>query len=155
VLGIVGGTLSAAARSLGHYISFGVTLAVMIGLCIYVGLKRKQRFGSWWKINGPMIFTILASLFIMADLTRHVLQDLNWWPDPGSSEYMSGCHEETFKCLSPLGWVFTVAFTYLGFALLAVGTTWNANICDKIHDFRDKWVELRSGRGKVNADSEV
>jgi len=150
--------VSAAARSLGHYISFGVTLAIMIGLCIYVGLKRKERWGSWCRINGPLIFSIIASIFIMADLTRHVLQDLEWWPAgpwPGSSEYRPDCHEETFKCLAPLGWVFTVVLTYLGFALLVVGTMWNANICDKVQDFREKWAELRGNRHNVNAETQV
>jgi len=158
VIGVIGGTVSAAARSLGHYISFGVTLVIMIGLVIYVALKRKQRYGRWWQINGPLLLSIFAALFIMADLTRHVLQDLEWWPSgpwPGSSEYRSDCHEETFKCLSPLGWIFTVVLTYLGFGMLVVGTMWNANICDKVQDFRDKWAELRGRKGKINADGQV
>lgn len=152
MVGLIGGTVSAAARNLGHYIAFGLTLAVMLGLCIYVGLKRKQRFGSCWKINGPLILTFIASLFIMADATRHVLQDLEWWPEPGSDEYRPDCHEETYACLSVVGWLFTVVFTYLGFALLVVGTMWNANICDKIQDFRDKWAELRGTKATVNAE---
>jgi len=158
VIGVIGGTVSAAARSLGHYISFGVTLVIMIALCVYVGLKRKQRFGSWWKVNGPLVLSIIASIFIMADLTRHVLQDLEWWPAgqwPGSSEYRPDCEDETFRCLSVLGWIFTVVLTYLGFAFLVVGTMWNANICDKVQDFRDKWSELRGHKGKINADAQV
>jgi len=94
----------------------------------------------------------------MADQTRHVIQDLEWWPGgdwPGSSEYRSDCHDETFRCLSPVGWVFTVVLTYLGFACLVVGTMWNANICDKIQDFRDKWAELRGAQGKINGESHV
>jgi len=156
VIGVIGGTVTAAARSLGHYISFGVTLAVMLGMCIYVARKRRLRYGSKWRKNGPLILTIFASMFIMADLTRHVIQDLEWWPAPGSSEYRSDCHEETFKCLSVIGWLFTVAFTYFGFALLVVGTMWNANICEKLQDFRDKWAELRGNRmANVNAETNV
>jgi len=144
--------VSAAARNLGHYIAFGLTAAVMIGLAVYVGLKRKQRFGSTWKINGPLILTLFASLFILADPFRHVLQDTDVWPEPGSDEYRPDCHEETYACLSVVGWLFTVVFTYLGFTLLVVGTMWNANICDKIQDFRDKWAELRGTGGKINAE---
>jgi len=154
VIGVIGGTVSAAARSLGHYISFGVTLAIMIALIVYVAIKKKDRFGSCWHRNGPLILTCIAACLIMADLTRHVLQDLEWWPAgqwPGSSEYRPGCEEETFRCLSVVGWVFTVACTYLGFAILVVGTMWNANICDKVQDFKDKWAELRGNKGNVNA----
>jgi len=158
VIGVVGGTVTAAARTAGHWISFGLTLAMMIGLCVYVAIKRKQRWGSWWRINGPLILSFIAAIFIMADVSRHVLQDLEWWPAgpwPGSSEYRPDCHEETFRCLSVLGWVFTVVLTYLGFGLLVVATMWNANICDKVQDFRDKWAELRGNKAVINNDTQV
>jgi len=142
--------VSAAATQLGHYIAWGVTVLVMLGLIIYVAIKKKQRFGSWWKINGPLLLTVLAALLILADTTRHCLQDIGWWPEPGSSEYREGCKEENFRCYSVVGWLFMVVFTYGGFGLLVVATMWNANICDKIQDFRNKWAELRGHTGNVN-----
>jgi hypothetical protein len=34
--------------------------------------------------------------------------------------------------------------TYSGFAMLIIGTLWNANFMDKLREIRDKWRELRS-----------
>jgi len=47
------------------------------------------------------------------------------------------------ECLSVIGWIFTFALTYGGFATLFVGTLWNASICEKLADFKAKWRELR------------
>jgi len=148
VIGLISGTITAAARVLGHYISFGVTLAMMIGVNIYIfycGLT-KRRGQSFWKRFGPMLFTILASILIMADLVRHLLQDLNVWPSgpwPGSSEYRVGCDTETMRCLSVLGVFFTVIATYSGFVLLFIGTMWNANLVGKLKQIKVKWQQLR------------
>lgn len=82
----------------------------------------------------------------MADLCRHVLQDLDWWPAgqwPGSSEYKSDCDTEGWSCLNAVGWTFTVAFTYTGFVLIFIGTMWNADIIGKIRAIRDEWKRLR------------
>jgi len=80
----------------------------------------------------------------MADPLRHVLQDGNIWNPPASSEYRPDCHDETFRCLSVLGWFFTVVFTYIGFALLITGTMWNANLCDKLRQIRAEWNYIRA-----------
>eukprot|EP01004_Peranema_trichophorum_P004138 NODE_307_length_2984_cov_95.594547_g265_i0.p1 GENE.NODE_307_length_2984_cov_95.594547_g265_i0~~NODE_307_length_2984_cov_95.594547_g265_i0.p1 ORF type:complete len:770 (+),score=165.48 NODE_307_length_2984_cov_95.594547_g265_i0:178-2487(+) len=58
------------------------------------------------------------------------------------------CHcipdnEENMKHLSPMGILFTIFFTYLGFVLLAFGTLWNASIIDKLKEIRETWRELR------------
>jgi len=147
VIGIVGGTVTAAARELGHWISFGTTLAMMIGLALYVWWHSRQRWGTHWQKYGPTYLTILSGLLIMADLTRHVLQDTGAWPNQmgnwGSEEYRSDCVDENMGCLSIVGWLFTIVATYTGFALLVVGTLWNANICDKLKDIRAEWKRLR------------
>jgi hypothetical protein len=119
----------------------------MLALVIYIRYTAKWRFGSHWKTYGPTYVCIIAALMIMADLTRHVLQDAAVWPEgpwPGSSQYRPGCHEESLECLSAVGWVFTFALTYGGFVTLFIGTLWNANICHKLKDFKKKWAELRS-----------
>lgn len=146
MIGLIGGTVSAAARSTGHTISFFVTLAIMIALIIYIRYTAKFRYGSHMETYGPTYMCILAALMIMSDLTRHVLQDADVWkagPWPGSSQYRPDCHEESMECLSAVGWIFTFALTYGGFALLFIGTLWNANICEKLQDFKQKWRELR------------
>jgi len=151
VIGLISGTITAAARVLGHYISFGVTLSMMIGVNIYIfycGLT-KRRGQSFWKRFGPLCFTIFAALLIMADLVRHLLQDINVWPSgpwPGSSEYRANCPTETMKCLSVLGVFFTIVATYSGFVLLFIGTMWNANLVGKLKQIKTKWKLLRSQR---------
>jgi len=128
---------------------------MMIGLSIYVGYHARTRWGTHWQKFGPTYITILASIFVMCDLSRHVLSDLNWWPSQmnngwGSDEYTrdrAGCEqgEENMGCLSTVGVLFTIVFTYTGFLLLVVGTMWNANICDKLKDFRTQWRRIRAG----------
>jgi len=92
----------------------------------------------------------MASLLIMADLTRHVLEDTKVWPPIlsngwGAAQYFESatCTTEVFRCLTKVGWIFTVVFTYAGFALLMFGTFWNSNIISKLKLFRAKWRQLR------------
>jgi len=68
----------------------------------------------------------------------------------GSSQYVfnpdRNClhsNNERVACLSTIGFVFTILFTYTGFILLAVATMWNANITEKLKKFREKWKEIR------------
>jgi hypothetical protein len=87
----------------------------------------------------------------MADLTRHVLQDTKVWPESGwpggrgSAQYRADCHVENISCLSGVGYLFTIAFTYSGFILLAIGTLWNANIMSKLKLCKSQWRAIRSG----------
>jgi len=147
VISLVGGTVTAAARSAGHTVSFIITGTIMLALVIYIRYTAKNRYGSHWQVYGPTYLCVLAALMIMADLTRHVLQDAEVWPAgpwPGSSQYRPDCEIEALECLSAVGWIFTFALTYGGFGLLFIGTLWNASICDKIADFKLKWRELQA-----------
>ena len=56
----------------------------------------------------------------------------------GDFAYLCTANAETFSCLSAVGWVFTVVLTYAGFALLAVGSLWNAQLLTKLAAVRDK-----------------
>jgi len=158
VIGLVGGTVSAAARTTGHTISFAVTGTIMLALVIYIRYTAKNRFGSHWHTYGPTYLCCLAALMIMADLSRHVLQDAEIWPAgpwPGSSQYRPDCHEEAMECLSVVGWIFTIALTYGGFGTLFIGTLWNASICEKLADFKQKWRELREQSRQIDTDAHV
>lgn len=71
----------------------------------------------------------------------------------GSSQYVfnpdRNClhsNNERIACLSTVGFVFTILFTYSGFILLAIATMWNADITKKIRNFREKWKEIRAKR---------
>lgn len=79
MIGVLSGTASAAARTLGHWISFGITLALMIVLNGFCWHSRKRRAGTFWQVNGPFVFTLIAAVFVMADITRHILLDVGWW----------------------------------------------------------------------------
>jgi len=149
---LLSGAVTAAARSLGHYISFGVTLSMMLGINAYIAYKSRTRTGPHWNKYGPLYFTSIAAVLIMSDLLRHVLQDLNIWksgPFPGSSQYRDGCTEENISCLSVLGVFFTIIATYSGFICLFIGTMWNANIHKKLKQIRKQWQTLRAQAKKV------
>jgi hypothetical protein len=141
---------------MGHFISFGITGGMMLGLnayMLYCAIQKRKKM-SPIKRFGPFILTVFAMFLIMADLLRHILQDRNIWkagPWPGSSEYRTNCEHENITCLSPIGWIFTIACTYSGFILLFVGTMWNANIMTKLKQIREKWHQLKHGKkGQVN-----
>jgi len=135
--------VSGAARQTGHEIGIAITGAMMLLVIGYVAWHSQTRFGNHWQVYGPLYLTILASLMILADPTRHVMQDTNAWPSPGSDEYRDDCDSEDMSCLSVVGWTITIMCTYVGFAVLTVATLWNANIGDKIKDFKEKWRKLR------------
>jgi len=66
-----------------------------------------------------------------------------------SGEYECTCqcvvHENMFH-LAPVGWIFTVTLTYLGFIGLAIGSLWNANIVQKCSKMKKEWRALRGTR---------
>lgn len=167
LVSLVSGTVSAAARTLGHWISFGLTLGLMALVWGFTFYSRRNRlsYKPWWRREGPIILITIAVPLIMADILRHVLQDTGLWPScivlPGggcawysSAEYKSGeaetTQDENLTHLSTIGILFTVVCTYSGFVLLAVGTLWNANIVQKWGVIKAKWARLR---GQMQARS--
>lgn len=118
---------------------------MMAGISGYVAWGSKRRTGTHWQIYGPTYLTLLASLLVMLDTTRHVLNDLFGI----LSEYRHGCHIEAWKCLSVFGVFITIIATYTGFGILIAASLWNANICEKIDDFKAKWKELTKGDDSI------
>jgi len=149
VIGLLSGAVTSAARSMGHYISFAITGAMMIalnGYMLHCAIKKRSKL-PFHKRYGPFFLTVAAALLIMADLLRHVLQDTKVWPEgpwPGSSEYRANCNQENMSCLSAIGWLFTIVCTYSGFVLLFTGTMWNANLIQKLKLIKKQWQALRS-----------
>jgi len=148
---------------------------ILVNCFIFYTLKNRRRSAGCWQYWGPFTFTLIATPLIMADLFRHVFQDQGIWPEcerEGAEVWPSKCNwsSSQYKCylpanstsgntcvdgsdenmahLSPMGILFTIFFTYLGFVCLFVGTLWNANICKKLKDIKKKWRDLR-GRGAV------
>lgn len=137
-------TVSTTARTTSHYIAFGVTAALMIIVDSFVAYCARNRDPPHWKKYGPLYLCLIATPMILADLLRHVLQDTKVWKaEDGSAMYRDGCNDESLRCLSTTGWLFTFAFTYIGFALLFTGTFWNAHIVDQLKKIRQRWRELR------------
>jgi len=116
---------------------------MLLGIMAYTHYKAKSRKGDFWTKYGPTILVYLSLPLIMADPLRHVLQDQGVWKPPYSSEYRPDCDQEIIRCLSVLGVFFTIIFTYTGFALLIIGTMWNANLCAKLRQIRDEWKLIR------------
>lgn len=168
MIAALSGSVSAAARSLGHFISLGVTgfmMLVVTGFMVYT-LKKRDRERGFLFYYGPLILTMIATPLILADIIRHVLQDTGVWKECdraeneiwsdhctwSSSQYKctllpaQGCipdKNENMAHLSPMGVFFTIVLTYCGFICLMIGTLWNANICQKLREIRSQWNELR------------
>jgi len=146
VLPLIGVSVQTGARHLGHLVSWIVTLVVMIALFVYLLYGSRERWGSHWQKFGPTYLVAVASVFVMADPTRHVLKDWKVLTAKWSNMYIAGCGAESWRCLTWSGVMFSICFTYFGFLLLIWGTMWNANIIDKLRDIKDKWTEIRSTR---------
>jgi hypothetical protein len=66
---------------------------------------------------------------------------------PGGMCDCDSCQpHEDFAHLSPIGIVFTIVCTYLGFGLLALAVLWNADLAAKMRGVAARWRQLRSGR---------
>ncbi len=55
-----------------------------------------------------------------------MLADSDIWPSPSSDMYRPHCNHSVKRfggiyCLSVVGWLFTIVFTYLGFACMILG----------------------------------
>ena len=66
----------------GHWISFGVTLVMMIVVDVMscTSLKNRKKMKPCFCRFGPLILCLLATIFIMAEPSRHVLSDTGVWP---------------------------------------------------------------------------
>jgi len=173
LVGLVGGVASAASVALAHAFSFGVTLAALTNIAQYVGWissTRRQRL-PFMRRYAPLFLCILAVPLVMADLTRHVLMDAGavvgacdytdetscladstckWDPDQGGF-----CYGTSFwhagasmgygpgNALSFVGVLFTIIFTYSGFACMIVGVFWSVDIISKFKDIGRRFRELR------------
>jgi len=116
-----------------------VTLIALTLVNLYMfHSAKKHRHGSWFHVYGPSCLILISSIFIMCERTRHVLLDLGLWEDGGM--YRDDCDDESISCLSAVGFLFTIVFTYVGFSLLVLGSMWNTNIITK---FKKKLADIK------------
>jgi len=130
-------------------VSFSITLAMMIlvnGFMIW-SLKKRRHMKAWHCKYGPLLLTCLAGLLVIADPIRHLMCDYDLWD--GCGMYAGG-DAENLTNLSPIGWLFTIVFTYSGFTCLFVGVFWNADIVKKLKVIKQRWRQLR-GQAAVPA----
>lgn len=171
MIGLLSGTVSAAARKLGHVISLAVTgfmMLLVIGF-IWYSLRHRSRRRGCCHYYGPLILIVSSVPLILAEPMRHLLQDEGLWDEchrPNGEVWPSHCtwsssqyecnlpgpdhcipdSQENIGHLSMIGWLFTIVFTYSGFVLLAFGTLWNANIIQKCRKLKQDWKRMRGQR---------
>lgn len=82
VLGLIGMASSAGLNALAHSVTFGINLAVFTNLAQYMYTDTKRRranipfhFRKW----GPFYCIVAATIGVMADLSRHLINDANNW----------------------------------------------------------------------------
>ena len=89
MIGIVSGTVTAAARSLGHLISLLITSTLMlfVGVMLYGAASSGTRSLAPSRLSrwGPFLLFSLAVPLILADLVRHLLQDHGVWAECGNN----------------------------------------------------------------------
>lgn len=90
--GLLGLATTEGAKALSHTISFGVTLATLTNLVQFAAQSCRHRPGSHFKRYSPA-YVIAASVpLLLADQTRHVLQDSGIWPaGPGKWVRVNPC----------------------------------------------------------------
>jgi hypothetical protein len=67
---------TAGLNALAHSVTFGINLAVFTNLIQYMYVDIKRRGHRKW---GPLYCVIGATVFVMADLVRHLINDANNW----------------------------------------------------------------------------
>lgn len=90
---------------------------------------------------------------VLADEMRHLLQDSGLWPEPGSSMYRPDCPHSVhglqgITCLTLVGWLFTIVFTYSGFAFMVAGVVWGADLHIKLPK---AYADIRRARSSAAA----
>lgn len=80
LLSLVGVGASNLSRSIGHYISFGLTFFMMLAVFYLVLSGKRRRKGTFIQVWGPLLMMGLSFFLVMSDQTRHLLQDIEVWP---------------------------------------------------------------------------
>lgn len=81
--------MTSASRHVSHYLNWGIDVVLLSAVTIYLwNESTKRQSSSHVGVYGPTYLVLLGSILILADPTRHVLQDLHYWHAP---MYISGC----------------------------------------------------------------
>jgi hypothetical protein len=89
-------------RDIGHLASLLVVGTMLSGLTAYTAYTAKRRNkkakGSVWQKWGPTILVGLAMPFILADTTRHVLQDNGLWAEAHVRGFWGNGGSNQYEC---------------------------------------------------------
>jgi hypothetical protein len=160
---LLAGIFSAAGSSidtpeleqLSHILMWGINLACMTNIIQYIYRKCKvgrAKKKAHCRKFGPLYCVIAATFFVMADLTRHVLNDVyNILPE--YYHYPDGIHPR--HTLNTVGVLFVLVFTWTGFALLFVGIFWAIALPKKVHkQYKKIMKKRREKKAKMIAEKE-
>lgn len=92
MIGLVSGSVSAAARSLGHALSLVLTSALMLvvgAMLLRAARTQRAHITPWRRQYGPLLALCAATPLILADVLRHVAQDSGAWPGCGNNAVFS------------------------------------------------------------------
>lgn len=122
------------AKSITHTFTWGINLAIFSNMLQFVGRRAALRSHyGYWRKWGPFWCIFWGMLCMMADLTRHVLNDSFGIMD---MENPDGSY-------TVYGIVFTFLLTYLGALLLMTGILWDTHLLQKV---AIKWRAARGSR---------
>lgn len=82
LLGLMGMASTAGLNALAHSVTFGINLAVFTNLIQYMYVDTKRRrlaVEPRWRRWGPLYCVTGATVGVMADLVRHLINDANNW----------------------------------------------------------------------------
>lgn len=83
-MGFMGMASTAGLNAFAHSVTFGINLAVFTNLAQYMYTDIKRRGDGRW---GPLYCVIGATVGVMADLSRHLINDSNnWFIETGGGE---------------------------------------------------------------------
>jgi hypothetical protein len=105
---VVGGGVTDGARVLSHTLSFWLTailLSVMLAATAYGTRAHTKLQSSRIGVYGPLCLMAVATLLVIADPLRRVLQNGGVWTGPSSGAFREGCGEG-WKCLTTTGIMF-------------------------------------------------
>jgi len=120
----------------------------MTNIAQYLFHKCKARRGSHFDKYGPFYVACIATPLVVVDLLRHVLVDDGIWTANAAlspAMYLPYCNSATARCLTVVGWFFTIFCTWTGYALLVLATVWASNVILRV---KSTWRKHRGTRGK-------
>lgn len=106
-----------------------MTILMVLAFWTWILAKRKSRKGTWWNINGPLVFQTLALFLVPIVPIWKTGADMGWANKWGV--WRDGC-DGGMACLSFWGWVATVGGTWFGNLCMAIAMGWQLDFMKKL-----------------------